>query len=109
MNGLSLFANVGIAETYLESIGFEVKVANELLSARADFYRHSHPHCTMICGDITDKNIFDSVIEHAKKESVQFILATPPCQGMSQAGKMDEHDSRNTLIIKVLNTTGRKY
>lgn len=102
MNGLSLFANVGIAETYLKNLGFNVKVANELLPLRASFYNHSHPDCEMICGDITKNEIFNQIIEKAKKEKVQFIIATPPCQGMSQAGKMDENDTRNTLIVKVM-------
>lgn len=102
MNGLSLFANVGIAETYLDQLGFHVKVANELLPQRAQFYRHSHPDCNMICGDITNPEIFTQVLHAAKEDKVQFILATPPCQGMSMAGKMDEDDTRNTLIIKVM-------
>ena len=34
---------------------------------------------------------------------VNFILATPPCQGMSIAGKMNDDDPRNTLIIKAMN------
>ena len=29
-------------------------------------------------------------------------MATPPCQGMSVAGKMDENDPRNKLIIKAI-------
>lgn len=102
MNGLSLFANVGIAETYLKELGFQVKVANELLPARAKFYEHSHPDCHMICGDITEEEIFSQVIKKARKEKVQFILATPPCQGMSQAGKMQEDDPRNSLILRVI-------
>ena len=28
-----------------------------------------------------------------------FLMATPPCQGMSVAGKMKEDDPRNSLII----------
>ena len=40
MNGLSLFANVGIAETYLHEVGVDMVVANELLQERADFYQH---------------------------------------------------------------------
>lgn len=35
MNALSLFANVGIAETYLQDIGIDVVVANELDEQRA--------------------------------------------------------------------------
>lgn len=102
MNGLSLFANVGIAETYLKDLGFHIKVANELLPERAKFYRHLHSDCHMHCGDITDPVVFSNVMKESKKNKVKFILATPPCQGMSQAGKMHEDDIRNTLIIKVM-------
>ena len=53
MNALSLFANVGIAETYLQDIGIEVVVANELDEQRAKFYSHLYPQCDMVQGDIT--------------------------------------------------------
>ena len=33
MKALSLFANVGIAETYLGELGLDVVVANEILQA----------------------------------------------------------------------------
>lgn len=45
MNGLSLFANVGIAETYLEQVGVDIVIANELLPNRARFYEHLYPEC----------------------------------------------------------------
>ena len=40
IKGLSLFANVGIAETYLKEVGVDIVVANELLKERAEFYKH---------------------------------------------------------------------
>lgn len=57
MKGLSLFANVGIAETYLEELGLDIVVANELLENRCKFYKHCHPNTEVICGDITNDNI----------------------------------------------------
>ena len=98
----SLFSNVGIAETYLERNGVKVVVANELLKERADFYRHLYPSANMITGDITKQEIFEKVVEASLKEKVDFVIATPPCQGMSVAGKMSENDPRNTLIIKAV-------
>ena len=32
IKGLSLFANVGVAEAYLEDLGVEICIANEILS-----------------------------------------------------------------------------
>ncbi len=98
MKGLSLFANVGIAETYLDDIGINIVLANELLENRCKFYKHLHPSCNVICGDITDKNIFDLIINEARKESIDFIIATPPCQGMSLAGIKNPFDPRNSLV-----------
>ena len=44
MKVLSLFANVGFSEFYLNEIGFNVVVANELESDRCDFYKKMHPN-----------------------------------------------------------------
>jgi DNA (cytosine-5)-methyltransferase 1 len=98
IKGLSLFANVGIAETYLKQVGVDIVVANELLEERAKFYKHLYPDCLMIQGDITNKNVFDQIIKESKKRNVDFIIATPPCQGMSIAGEMNPFDERNSLI-----------
>lgn len=98
MNGVSLFANVGIAETYIHNHGINIVVANELLQNRAAFHQENHPNCKMIQGDITNLDIYNSVVTIAKEKKCDFLIATPPCQGMSVAGKMQENDPRNTLI-----------
>ncbi|KAJ3632125.1 hypothetical protein Zmor_022072 [Zophobas morio] len=102
IKGVSLFANVGIDEHYLKDANIEMKVSNELLEKRADFYRHLYPEVNMICGDITNKKIFNEVVEAAKKEKCNLLIATPPCQGMSIAGTMDASDPRNKLIKYVV-------
>lgn len=112
MNGLSLFANVGIAETYLDSVGVDIVVANELIPERARFYQHLYPECHMICGDITDDEVFQNIIDESIHENVEFIIATPPCQGMSIAGQMDPEDPRNYLItyaVEAIKRIAPKY
>lgn len=112
LKGLSLFANVGIAETYLSELGIDILVANELLEERADFYRYLYPEVQMITGDITDESVFSRVIKTAKINGVDFIIATPPCQGMSLAGKMNPKDVRNQLIyyvVKAVKELNPKY
>lgn len=98
LHGLSLFANVGIAEAYLRSVGVQIEVANEYLPERAKFYQHVYPDTLMIQGDITKKSTMDKVIAESKIRGVDFIIATPPCQGMSDAGLRLEFDERNQLI-----------
>lgn len=66
----------------------------------------------MIQGDISRKDIFNSILE-ASAEKVDFLLATPPCQGVSVAGKnrnIDDmlKDERNYLIYKVVEFVNNK-
>ena len=112
IKAVSLFANVGIAETYLKDVGVDVVVANELLEERANFYRHLYPDANMITGDITDPTIFDRVRDASKSENIDLVFATPPCQGMSCAGRKDPLDPRNFLIyyaIEMVKALNPKY
>jgi len=99
---LSLFANVWIAETYLKEIWIDIVVANELLIDRCRFYNYLYPEAKMIQGDILNKDTYNEVLENSLHEKVDFLIATPPCQGMSIAWKMQEDDPRNSLIIKAV-------
>lgn len=98
LKGLSLFANVGIAEAYMKEIGVDIAIANEIDIDRARFYQEVYPETHMICGDITDDVIRDGIINEAIEKKVNFVIATPPCQGMSEAGLRLEFDPRNQLI-----------
>ena len=102
IKGVSLFANVGIAETYIKNHNMQIAVANELLENRAKFHKEMHPKCKTIQGDITNDEVFERVYEESKKQKCDFLIATPPCQGMSLAGKMQEDDPRNSLIKYVI-------
>ena len=102
MKALSLFSNIGVAEAYLESIGIDVVVANELIPKRAQLYSKIYPNTNMICGDITSGEVFQKIINESASKSVDIIIATPPCQGMSTAGQQNENDIRNLLIMPVV-------
>lgn len=102
LKGLSLFANVGVAEAYMKEIGVDIVLANEIEPERARFYQEIYPETNMICGDITDNNIRHKIIEESKNKGVNFIIATPPCQGMSEAGLRLEFDPRNQLVFYVV-------
>lgn len=102
MNGLSLFANVGIGETYFKDIGINICVANELLKIRGDFYKHLYPETEVVIGDFSNITIKSKLEELYKYYNCEFIIATPPCQGMSTAGKRNTKDKRNLLIIDTI-------
>ena len=102
INALSLFACSGIGELRLHENHIETVVANELLEDRCNFYKENHPKTNIICGSISDNNTKRIIIDGCIKNNVEYIQATPPCQGFSSAGAMKEDDPRNFLIIDTL-------
>lgn len=103
MTGISMFSSAGIAETYLEDLNIDIRLANELIEERASYYSHFYPKVDMVVGDIMSPSVYETYIKKAKALSPKFLLATPPCQGMSSLGKKAyEEDQRNYLIFAVL-------
>lgn len=112
LNGLSLFANVGVAEANMKELDIDIKIANEIDKERARFYQDVYKETHVICGDITDSCIRDLIVNEAIEKKVDFVIATPPCQGMSEAGLRLEYDHRNQLIsyaIDVIKRVNPKY
>ncbi|MGI6510282.1 MAG: DNA cytosine methyltransferase [Erysipelotrichaceae bacterium] len=100
IKGVSLFSSAGIAEKYFKEANIDIVIANELLPKRAKLYKYFYPDAKMICGDITDDMIFNRINKEIKKTGCKFLLATPPCQGMSTLGKKEySTDKRNYLIF----------
>lgn len=102
MKGLSLFSGAGIGEYYLDKAGIDIICANELIKKRAALYQATYPKCKMICGDINDEDVFNDILSSSK--GIDFLLASPPCQGMSVANKFKkgEKDTRNLLVLRAI-------
>ncbi|MDR1819359.1 MAG: DNA cytosine methyltransferase [Methanobrevibacter sp.] len=103
INGVSLFSNVGIDEIFFKDYEINIVASNELIQKRCEFYSYLYPDVEMVCGDIAHQSIFNKMIKLYNENNCEFLISTPPCQGMSQAGKMDENDERNYLIIHTIN------
>jgi DNA (cytosine-5)-methyltransferase 1 len=111
LKGLSLFSCGGIAEYYIKNHDkLEIILANELLEDRSEIYKHFYPECEMIQGDIKEK--YDEILEKSKNKNIDFIIATPPCQSFSNAGKKNIDDTRTPLfryVIKLIKEIQPKY
>jgi len=106
LRGVSLFSSCGIAELYLKELNIKINTANELLKDRARLYTQLYKDTNMIQGDIREKSVFNSILESVG-DKVDFLLASPPCQGLSIAGKNRTateytNDERNSLINRVI-------
>lgn len=116
LTAISLFASGGIGDLALRENGVDVIVANELLEDRASLFRRNFPEAEMYSGDIwkLESTLINAVKKKLNDEELDFMLATPPCQGMSKngqgkllnefrAGRRPKIDPRNRLIIPTLN------
>ena len=107
MNYASMFSGAGIGETYLADLGFNLVVSSELIENRAKLHKHFYNKSLVIHGDITKTSNYNLFKKTCIENNVEFILATPPCQGFSLAGKnknIDQmlEDRRNYLIFTVI-------
>ena len=111
MKALSLFAGGGIGDLALRSAGVDMVVANELLEERAELVQYNFPESTVISGDILKSK--DSILSACSIHTIEIVLATPPCQGMSKNGRgkllsgirdgtKDPVDSRNLLVVPTI-------
>jgi modification methylase hgaIA len=106
IKGMSMFSSAGIGEIYLKDIGIDIILANELIEKRANFYKDKNPNSKVIIGDITESKIFDQLQANIT-DDIKLLIATPPCQGMSNLGKNKSEkslleDKRNYLFLKVI-------
>ncbi len=114
MKAITLFSSAGIGDIAIKTNGIEIIVANELLENRALLHKRNFPQTEIIIGDIWGKQ--QQIIETTRKltSELDFLFATPPCQGMSKngqgkllqgirEGKKPEFDVRNKLIIPTMN------
>ncbi|MCL2221753.1 MAG: DNA cytosine methyltransferase [Oscillospiraceae bacterium] len=116
LEGISLFSGCGIGETYLKEVGIDIVLANELLEKRANLYKAIYPEATVVCGDISNEDVFNEIIS-ACPETVDFLIASPPCQGMSVAGKnrcqksmgADKRNYLITYVVKAIKQTNPDY
>lgn len=116
MTSISLFCSGGIGDLAAREAGIKVLVSNELLHDRCEVFKKNYPEADLIEGDIWSNQ--NRIIETTKKRlegrTLDFVLATPPCQGMSsngmgkllngiRSGKKGKWDDRNRLIIPTMN------
>lgn len=104
----SLFSGAGISEHYLQDIGIDVVIANEIVTSRSITHSFFYPDCEMVNADITEAETQKIIVDKCLANNVKLIIATPPCQGLSSAGsnrteKSLYNDPRNFLILSALN------
>lgn len=107
LRAISLFSCIGVAEYYLKDIGIDVVLASDIDAKRCNVHSYLYPETTVICGDLKDDKTKKDIINAIGNSTIDIVISTPPCQGMSSIGKnrsyqtlLTKADERNYLILE---------
>ena len=78
--------------------GFKVLWAAEKNQAACDTYNANHNAEVAVCRQLDLRTVDFNKLRRELPGPVDCIFGGPPCQGFSQAGKMQLHDPRNGLV-----------
>ena len=109
MTALSLFSGAGGDTLGLQQAGVNVVGYVELVDKFCETHDSNFTECTLIGNDIT--KIKDEKFE-GYVGKVDIVMATPPCQSFSTAGKKDPEDPRGQLFTdfaRVVRIVNPKY
>ena len=98
---VDLFSGAGGMSTGFQQEGFRTALAVELDRHAAQSYRANHPGVPVIERDVRTLRASDIREAAAGADKVDIVLAGPPCQGYSAAGKRQPEDGKNILYREV--------
>lgn len=82
---------------------FKTLLALDFEPAAIETFKQNFKDAKAICGDITDKNTKEQIINLARELKINMIIGGPPCQGFSLKGKnLGLNDPRNFLFLEYL-------
>jgi DNA (cytosine-5)-methyltransferase 1 len=111
---VSLFSGAGVGCYGFTLEGYDCAVTNEILEKRLNIQKINNKCKTeksYVLGDLSKDSIKERIIKEAeewllshKSESIDVVVATPPCQGMSVANHKKKNEIiRNSLVVESIN------
>lgn len=114
---ISLFSCAGVGCYGFKQQGFQCIATNELIQKRLDVQK-ANGKCKYesgyIQGSISEQTIKDAIMQEIEMwkdkenlEDVDVLIATPPCQGMSNSNRLSKKNAvdetpRNSLVIDAI-------
>lgn len=102
LNCIDLFCGCGgLSKGFLDA-GYKVLVGVDNNQPALDTFRLNHKGGIPLNADLSKQETFDTIKELAGENSIDIIIAGPPCQGFSLSGPRNFDDERNKLYLAVI-------
>ncbi|MFZ1301838.1 MAG: Alw26I/Eco31I/Esp3I family type II restriction adenine-specific DNA-methyltransferase [Candidatus Microsaccharimonas sp.] len=95
---LDLFCGAGGLTSGFKAAGIHTALCTDFNVAACTTIKINNPEAEVICGDITDDDVRESITSKATEINADIVCGGPPCQGFSMAGYRDKDDPRNQLF-----------
>lgn len=105
INVIDLFCGAGGLSQGFKQAGYKVLMGVDFDDAALKTYAHNLKDSIALKADLFDEEASIKQIEKLLKgNTVDVVIAGPPCQGFSLTGSRDINDSRNKLYVAVVDT-----
>ena len=95
---IDLFSGCGGLSYGFEMAGYNVLLGIDNWMPSLETFKHNHKNSETLCDDIS-KITKENILKIIGNEKVDVLVGGPPCQGFSLAGKRDNGDNRNKLVM----------
>ena len=99
---IDLFAGCGGLSRGFMDAGFKILVGVDNDQAALNTFALNHEGAIALNADLSVQETFDKIKDLAGDESIDVVIAGPPCQGFSVTGPRHFDDPRNSLYLAVL-------
>ena len=103
---LDMFSGAGgLSEGFVQARN-NVVLATDVNSHMCETYAYNHTKTKVVLADINNASQSDELLEEIectlKGRTLTTLIGGPPCQGFSTAGRWTPSDSRNSLVLRML-------
>lgn len=102
LNVIDLFAGCGGLSKGFMDAGYNIIIGVDNDQAALNTFERNHKGAKGLNADLAKQETFDEIIKIAKNNTIDVIIAGPPCQGFSLTGPRNFDDPRNKLYLAVI-------